>query len=37
MLNRMVSCQNMTTAQIGEELQRVAAAISVARFWTPLG
>jgi uncharacterized protein (TIGR03435 family) len=24
-LNRLVSCQNMTTAQIGEELQRVAA------------
>jgi uncharacterized protein (TIGR03435 family) len=24
-LNRLVSCQNMTTAQIGEELQRIAA------------
>jgi uncharacterized protein (TIGR03435 family) len=24
-LNRLVSCQNMTTAQIGEELQRVAS------------
>jgi uncharacterized protein (TIGR03435 family) len=24
-LNRLISCQNMTTAEIGEELQRVAA------------
>jgi uncharacterized protein (TIGR03435 family) len=41
-LNRLVSCQNMTMAQIGEELQRVASGyifrgISMVRFWMPPG
>jgi len=35
-LNRLVTCQKLTMAQIGDEIQRIAAGFIYNRFWTRL-